>query len=224
MDRLIKIALAVAAMTGIGAVAVHGQGATAPKCDTVVVSKATTADLPALIADAECFGRAAASASSSQVYRLEKAKQLAAALSQSPPTTPDPKPPVATPTPAPSPTGSVRPSDLVKPRPEKLTVTAFSPYVDDNYELTVIERYRPAFAAMGYTIGHHSDYEGCTETEETVCYTWWAAKSANIDATIQTVDFTAPRLWQYGGNLYGQIESERAAEQLLAQVMKTEGY
>jgi hypothetical protein len=46
------------------------------KCVTVTVSSATVEDLPALIRDAECFGKTAASASTSQVAHLAKAGEL----------------------------------------------------------------------------------------------------------------------------------------------------
>ena len=48
------------------------------RCATVTVSSATAKDLPTLIGDAECYGKAAVSASTSQATRLAKAKALAA--------------------------------------------------------------------------------------------------------------------------------------------------
>lgn len=64
------------------------------KCATVTVSSAQAKDLPALIGDAECYGKAAVSASNSQVLRLKKAKELASAPVVVPP---KPEPPVEPP-------------------------------------------------------------------------------------------------------------------------------
>lgn len=47
------------------------------RCATVTVSRATAADIPDLIADAECFAKALQSAANSQALRLAKAKELA---------------------------------------------------------------------------------------------------------------------------------------------------
>ncbi len=55
--------------------AAHAQQDTA-KCATVTVSRATEADVPALVADAECFSKAMVSAASSQALRLKKAREL----------------------------------------------------------------------------------------------------------------------------------------------------
>jgi len=46
------------------------------KCATVTVSRASEADVPALLADAECFSRAMVSAANSQALRLKKAREL----------------------------------------------------------------------------------------------------------------------------------------------------
>ena len=86
----LRIALLLVAGVALAAPAVAQQDAT--KCATITVSRATLADLSALIEDAECFGKAAASASTSQVLRLAKAKELADAA-VTPPVVPPPPPP-----------------------------------------------------------------------------------------------------------------------------------
>lgn len=76
------------------------------KCATVTVSTATAKDLSALLADADCFGKAVVSASNSQVLRLKKAREIADGLTTAPAPTPTPTP---TPTPAPTPDPAVIP-------------------------------------------------------------------------------------------------------------------
>lgn len=63
------------------------------KCATVTVSRATPADIPALIADAECFNSAVKSAANSETLRLKKARELAQQINPDPAPTPTPEPP-----------------------------------------------------------------------------------------------------------------------------------
>ena len=64
------------------------------KCATVAVASAIEKDLAKLIADAQCYGKAAVSASTSQVLRLTKAAEIAAKGPA--PVIPQPTPPAQT--------------------------------------------------------------------------------------------------------------------------------
>lgn len=79
-----RLVLALAALLAVPAAAQQDT----TRCATVTVSKATGADQLALIADAECFGKAGVSALNSQGLRLAKAKELAAQAHQHPPAGP----------------------------------------------------------------------------------------------------------------------------------------
>lgn len=98
------------------------------------------------------------------------------------------------------------------PPPPKGKVTLTRPDVGDKD--SVIERYRPAFHAMGYEIG----FERAGVVDGKVQYHWWAAKRFEEQALL-------PRLGGVGfeGNPYGQPESEAAAKRLLDRVKQAEG-
>lgn len=96
MRKMLALGALVAALA-FGGVALAQQDTS--RCATVTVSTADSDDIPALLADAECFARAMISAANSQALRLRKAKELS-----QPKPSPSPAPtPAPTPSPSPSP-------------------------------------------------------------------------------------------------------------------------
>ncbi len=99
--RLFALSLLAATALAMPASVAVAQQDTA-QCATVTVSRATEADIPALLADAACYARAMVSAANSQKLRLDKAAEL---TRPKPAPMPSPSPsPSPSPTPAPTPT------------------------------------------------------------------------------------------------------------------------
>ena len=92
------------------------------------------------------------------------------------------------------------------------TPALLKPYVGDKD--SIIERYRPAFHAMGYEIG--IDRTGVVGDK--ILYHWWAQRRFEQAAML-------PRIGDSGfrANPYGQRESEAAVKKLLEQVKSAEG-
>lgn len=90
--------------------------------------------------------------------------------------------------------------------------TLLKPYVGDKD--SIIERYRPAFHAMGYEIG----MERSGVVGDKILYHWWAQRRFEQKALLPPIGEAGFR-----ANPYGQPESEEAVKKLLAEVKRTEG-
>jgi hypothetical protein len=154
----------------------------------------------ALADQAACFDRAASVAQAASALRRAR-------LAVIPKPSPKPSPvPTPTPTPPPVPTPTPTPVILpvtITPRPTYAS-SRFMPYVGPSYDDTIIQRYRPAFTALGFVVGH---------TSIDPRYQWWA-QNLTTGAYFEQpwIDLGET------GNVYGDQASEDSAIALLAQV------